>query len=201
MVILGDAAHAMVPFYGQGMNAGMEDVMLLQEMLLRYPNSLADALDAYTTFRHEDAVAICDLAMYNYEEMRAHVRSPLYLFRKTVEGYLNRLLPSYIVPLYTMVSFTTIRYSEAMRRSRRQGRWIWIASGVVLAIVFGLLTRAGIYAYHHYLAALPPPPPPSTKSYMNSIGNKLYSTASTTTDVTVKVVGKLWRKISNTVSG
>ncbi|KAI8048622.1 hypothetical protein BDF22DRAFT_658168 [Syncephalis plumigaleata] len=138
--------------------------------------------------------------MYNYEEMRAHVRSPLYLFRKTVESYLNRLVPSYVVPLYTMVSFTTIRYSEATRRSRRQGRWIWIASGVVLAIALGLLTRTGIRTYQHYFIA-PPPPPPPAKSYIGSIGNKLYSAAFTTTDTTVRVAGKLCRKLANTIVG
>ncbi|RKP24767.1 hypothetical protein SYNPS1DRAFT_33143 [Syncephalis pseudoplumigaleata] len=150
MVIIGDAAHSMVPFYGQGMNAGMEDVMILQEMLLRYQNSLSDALDAYTALRHDDAVAICDLAMYNYVEMRAHVHSPVYRARKAIEGVLYRLMPSYVVPLYTMVSFTTIRYSEATRRSQRQGRWIYIASGVALAVTLGLAFAATTISLSHH---------------------------------------------------
>ncbi|KAI9594568.1 hypothetical protein BDF19DRAFT_444066 [Syncephalis fuscata] len=190
-VILGDAAHSMVPFYGQGMNAGMEDVTILQEMLLRYPNSLGDALDAYTAFRHDDATAICDLAMYNYVEMRAHVRSPLYLIRKKIEGQLYRLFPSYVVPLYTMVSFTTIRYSEATRRSSRQGRWIWIVTGITVGVVLALLGRAGIRSYNSYFAALPPPP--SSSQYINQFGKKVLSVTSATAGVTYNVAGSLWR--------
>ncbi|RKP04447.1 hypothetical protein THASP1DRAFT_35502 [Thamnocephalis sphaerospora] len=139
-VILGDAAHSMVPFYGQGMNAGLEDVGILRDMLQRYPNSLADALNAYTAHRHPDAEAICDLAMQNYVEMRAHVRSPIYLARKYVEGMLHRVFPQLVVPLYTMVSFTTIRYSEATRRSQRQGRILAICTAIILLSILGIVS-------------------------------------------------------------
>lgn len=132
----------MVPFYGQGMNAGLEDVVVLRDMLQQYPNSLSDALNAYTAHRHVDAVAICDLAMLNYEEMRAHVRSPLYLIRKAIDGLLYRIAPSWFVPRYTMVSFTTTRYSEVIRRSQRQSRWLCISATVLLAALLGVLSIA-----------------------------------------------------------
>ena len=71
---MGDAAHAMVPFYGQGMNAGFQDVLVFDKLLDEVHNDLTKALPEYTRRRHPDAVAICDLALYNYVEMRSKVR-------------------------------------------------------------------------------------------------------------------------------
>ncbi|KAI9207346.1 uncharacterized protein BJ171DRAFT_561484 [Polychytrium aggregatum] len=131
-LILGDAAHAMVPFYGQGMNCGFEDILLLNEILDRQIGSeknptqdqMLHCLDEYSRARHPDATAICDLALYNYQEMRSSVLEWSYLLRKAVEGWIYRRLPFLgIVPLYTMVSFTRIPYSEAVRRWKRQTHW------------------------------------------------------------------------------
>ncbi|CAG8696118.1 18428_t:CDS:2, partial [Racocetra fulgida] len=90
-----DKAHCMVPFYGQGMNCGFQDVELLDRIFERfnitafynddYDDKLEMALEEYTKLRHEDAVAICDLAMYNYIEMRSNVVNPWYLVRRKVE--------------------------------------------------------------------------------------------------------------------
>lgn len=68
-IIIGDAAHAMVPFYGQGMNAGMEDCLLLDQLFEEYNMNISKILPEFTKRRHEDAHAICDLAMYNYIEV------------------------------------------------------------------------------------------------------------------------------------
>ncbi|KIJ16812.1 kynurenine 3-monooxygenase [Paxillus involutus ATCC 200175] len=104
-VILGDAAHSMVPFYGQGLNCGLEDVRVLRALLLQEgvaPNSLSanlgekeltdtrlsNALTKYTETRHEDLVTICELAMDNYVEMRHSVTTPLYLFKKALDNVL-----------------------------------------------------------------------------------------------------------------
>lgn len=125
-IILGDAAHAMVPFYGQGMNAGLEDVRVLFEILDRHgvydptsSDSIArqrarhEALAKYTSQRTPDAAAINDLAMRNYEEMRAGVTSPLYKMRKYVEEKISRHLPSLgFATQYSRVSFENQRYSE-----------------------------------------------------------------------------------------
>ncbi|KAJ3162141.1 hypothetical protein HDU86_005839 [Geranomyces michiganensis] len=140
VVIIGDAAHAMVPFYGQGMNCGMEDCLVLDEILTTHlgpigspsstrpdPVTVSAALDAYSARRNPDVEAMCDLAMYNYVEMRSSVTKAGYLFRKTVEGWLHRLFPTAVIPLYTMVSFSRIPYSEALRRWRRQSFWFDMA--------------------------------------------------------------------------
>jgi len=74
VLILGDAAHAMVPFYGQGMNAGFQDVLVLDRILDETQGDLSKALATYSARRHPDAIAICDLAMYNYVEMRSKAR-------------------------------------------------------------------------------------------------------------------------------
>ncbi|KAK5158014.1 kynurenine 3-monooxygenase, mitochondrial precursor [Recurvomyces mirabilis] len=135
-VILGDAAHAMVPFYGQGMNAGLEDVRVLFEHL-DTQHSTADgralALNSYTKERVPDAHAINDLALANYWEMHAGVRSPLYLVRKKIEEFLNDKLPSTgFATQYSRVSFSNQRYSEVISTVARQGK---ILFGGMLATV------------------------------------------------------------------
>ncbi|WPG97286.1 kynurenine 3-monooxygenase [Acrodontium crateriforme] len=115
-VILGDAAHAMVPFYGQGMNAGLEDVRVVFSHLdanAATPEGRAAALEAYSKERVPDAHTINDLAFANYWEMHAGVRSPLYLLRKKIEEFLNDKVPSAgFATQYSRISFSTQRYSE-----------------------------------------------------------------------------------------
>ncbi|KAI8788552.1 kynurenine 3-monooxygenase [Biomphalaria glabrata] len=121
-VILGDAAHAMVPFYGQGINCGMEDCIILDELLDQYNNDFSKALPAYTNKRNPDTKAICDLAMYNYIEMRSKVNTTSFLIRKNLDNLLFKIFPKTWVPLYTMVSFTRIGYQEAIQRREWQDK-------------------------------------------------------------------------------
>ena len=101
----------MVPFFGQGMNCGFEDIIVLNEIPDKHigktftPNktALENALNEYSATRVIDAHAICDLAMYNYVEMRRSVVTVGYKVRKVVEGWLYWLVPSRVIPLYTMV--------------------------------------------------------------------------------------------------
>ncbi|KAM0335500.1 hypothetical protein ACHAQA_000548 [Verticillium albo-atrum] len=143
-VIVGDAAHAMVPFYGQGMNAGLEDVRVLFSILDKHAemdsnsplddDSSADspavaahrrevALAEYTTNRVPDAHAINDLALQNYVEMRASVLSPKYRLRKWLEEMMSVYLPSFgWQTKYSRVSFENQRYSEVVAQSEHQGQ-------------------------------------------------------------------------------
>ncbi|KAI1812123.1 FAD/NAD(P)-binding domain-containing protein [Poronia punctata] len=150
-VILGDAAHAMVPFYGQGMNAGLEDVRILFATMDKYnamvdsndPNSSesADAdfqrglaLSEYSTLRAADAHAINDLALQNYVEMRASVLSRMYRMRKFLEEFLSVHVPGLgWQTQYSRVSFGNERYSEITARSRYQGKMLTRALIVLLS--------------------------------------------------------------------
>lgn len=137
-VILGDAAHAMVPFYGQGMNAGLEDVRVLFQHLDEHPSTIegrSAALESYNRERVPDAHTINDLALDNYWEMHAGVQSPAYLVRKNVEELLSDKVPSTgFETQYSRVSFSNQRYSEVSKAVERQ-RKILIGSMVGLLLV------------------------------------------------------------------
>ncbi|XP_066282709.1 kynurenine 3-monooxygenase-like isoform X2 [Branchiostoma lanceolatum] len=119
-VIMGDAAHAMVPFYGQGMNCGFEDCLVFDEIMEELGNDLSKVLPEFSVVRSPDAHAICDLAMYNYIEMRESVNSRWFLMRKKVDACLHAIMPRVFIPLYTMVSFSRIRYHVVINKARKQ---------------------------------------------------------------------------------
>jgi kynurenine 3-monooxygenase len=134
VVLVGDACHAIVPFYGQGANAAFEDCVLLRDMLRRYPADRARAFGEYEASRRPNTEAIADLALANFFEMRDHVASAWFRIEKRGEVLLNRLFPRWYLPLYTMISFTRIPYAEARARAVKQQRVIR-AIGIVLAIL------------------------------------------------------------------
>merc|ERR1712011_7389 len=119
-VIMGDAAHAMVPFYGQGMNCGMEDVLVLKDMLQRFPGDRKRAFEEYSKHRNPDAEAMCDLAMYNYIEMRDLTARLSFFLRKKLDNFLFWIAPSKWVPLYTSVTFSRMRYSNCISNRKWQ---------------------------------------------------------------------------------
>jgi kynurenine 3-monooxygenase len=118
-VLIGDAAHALVPFYGQGMNASLEDVDVLMHRL-DSAEFVDDALLAFSRERKPDGDAIQDLSWRNYFEMRDHVASSAWLMRKSLERTVHRLAPERFIPLYSMVSFTSIPYAQVIERDKRQ---------------------------------------------------------------------------------
>jgi len=134
VALIGDAAHAIVPFYGQGMNAAFEDGVVLDECLERHGDAdLGAALADYDARRKANADAIADMALTNFIEMRDRVASKRFLLRKKFEKLLHRLLPAWYVPLYDMVSFSTIPYAEARARARRQHRIVALGLGLGFA--------------------------------------------------------------------
>jgi kynurenine 3-monooxygenase len=138
-VLLGDAAHAIVPFFGQGANAAFEDCLALEAALNRAPEDRAAAFAAYQEGRRPHTDAIADLALANFYEMRDHVASPWFRMEKRAERVLNRMFPSWFIPLYTMISFTTIPYAEARDRARRQARGVRLVLVGVAALLLVLL--------------------------------------------------------------
>jgi kynurenine 3-monooxygenase len=125
-VIVGDAANAMVPFYGQGMNAGLESVRVLFSKLDSTPDR-EQALAEYSSERTEDAHVIADLALANYTEMRSSVTSPLYKWRKWIEEQLDKYVPSWgWATQYSRVSFSNMRYSHVINKARSQKRTLTV---------------------------------------------------------------------------
>jgi kynurenine 3-monooxygenase len=120
-LVIGDAAHAVVPFYGQGMNAGFEDCRILNRLLDQYKDNWTTVLDVFQQDRKPDTDAIAQLALDNFIEMRDLVADAEFLLRKKIEARLHHLYPDRWIPLYTMVTFSPhIRYSNAYAMGRRQ---------------------------------------------------------------------------------
>lgn len=137
-VIIGDAAHAMVPFYGQGMNAGLEDVRVLFEHLDKFPGDQARALSEYSQQRAPDAQTINDLALGNYREMASDVKKPLYLLRKWIEEKLYIYVPSVgWATQYARVTFSNMRYSEVQKAANKQAAILNVAVGLSTATLLG----------------------------------------------------------------
>lgn len=120
-LLIGDAAHAVVPFYGQGMNAGFEDCRILNALLDAHHDNWDAVLREFQNERKPDADAIAQLALDNFIEMRDHVADAQFLLRKKIEAKLHALFPDQWIPLYTMVTFRDdIRYSEAKTTGEKQ---------------------------------------------------------------------------------
>ena len=113
--LLGDAAHAIVPFYGQGMNSGFEDCRLFCEMFDE-SSSWKELFERFSTERKKDADAIADLALYNYIEMRDLTSDPRFLLQKKIEAKISAMYGEKYLPLYSMVTFSHLPYSEAQKR-------------------------------------------------------------------------------------
>ncbi|KAI8983849.1 hypothetical protein BDB01DRAFT_843161 [Pilobolus umbonatus] len=161
-LLVGDAAHAMVPFYGQGMNCGFQDIEVLHEILDKHAirpivvkskiPGLDGALEHYSHERVKDAHAICDLAMYNHYEMRHAVTSMRFIARKKMEGYLHLVFPRLVIPLYSMVSFSTLPYSRAISRWHRQNYWINMLIATSLVSTVSITSFLG-FRHRHSLVS------------------------------------------------
>jgi len=139
VALVGDAAHAVVPFYGQGMNAAFEDCVVLDECLEKFPENHERAFREYFSRRKENADALADLAIGNFIEMRDKTASKTFRAKKKLDHFLEAALPGVYVPLYTMVTFTRIPYATAARRARLQDRIVY-AGFMALILLAVLLT-------------------------------------------------------------
>ncbi len=119
VMVLGDAAHAIVPFYGQGMNCAFEDVTAFLDTLEKHGGDFAKTLPEVERLRKPHADAIADMALENFVEMRDKVGSPAFLARKKAEHALHELFPDRCTPQYNLVSFSTTPYAQAQAQGRR----------------------------------------------------------------------------------
>ncbi|MEW7280533.1 NAD(P)/FAD-dependent oxidoreductase [Aquimarina sp. 2201CG1-2-11] len=122
-LLIGDAAHAIVPFYGQGMNASFEDVVVFDEILEQNKGDWTATFKAYEKVRKEDTDAIADLAIDNYYEMRDHVSNPIFKQKRKLEMDLEKVFPDEYFSKYSMVTFNEdINYAKAMQIGRAQDK-------------------------------------------------------------------------------
>ncbi len=115
-LLIGDSAHAVVPFHGQGMNCGFEDCYELNALLDEHKDNWQKVMDLYTDIRRPNANAIADMALENYIEMRDSVRDPKFHLKKAIAFELENQFPKQFIPRYSMVMFHHIPYAEAQAR-------------------------------------------------------------------------------------
>ena len=121
IALIGDAAHAIVPFYGQGMNCGFEDCVVLNELITKHKEDWPAILKEYQELRKPDGDAIADLAIANFTEMGDKTADPKFLLQKKIEARFAEKHPDKWIPLYTMVTYSPhIRYSTALKEGNRQ---------------------------------------------------------------------------------
>lgn len=142
-VLIGDAAHAIVPFYGQGMNAAFEDCLLLDRALADAPD-VASAIRSYGEARKENADAIRDLALYNFIVMRSRVADPAFLERRRLETTIEEAFPETYRSLYGSVTFSTMPYADAQRQAAAQTAYLDADASTGAHSAAGLLAIAHV---------------------------------------------------------
>jgi len=142
VLLIGDAAHAIVPFYGQGANAAFEDVVELDRCLEATGDNWPATLSMFAERRQANSEAIAQMALANFVEMRDKVASPVFQAQKRLEHVLERVLPGRYVSRYELVSFSTTPYADVQRRVRRQQQILGAALGIGVLAAATLATAA-----------------------------------------------------------
>ncbi|NNC83336.1 MAG: FAD-dependent monooxygenase [Flavobacteriales bacterium] len=123
VTLIGDASHAIVPFYGQGMNSGFEDCYVFDQMIDEFDGDFSKILPEFGKRRKPNADAIADLALYNYQVMADSVNDEGFLLRKKLEHRIMELYPERYKSLYSMVTFSHIPYAEAQQKGFEQDEY------------------------------------------------------------------------------
>lgn len=122
--LMGDAAHATVPFFGQGMNCGFEDCSVMYGLMKKHGENWEEVFKEYERLRKPNGDAVQDLSLLNYIVMRDKVADPQYLLQQKVERRMNELYPDKYFPMYSMVSFSDIEYQTALKKGQEQDKII-----------------------------------------------------------------------------
>ena len=140
VVLVGDACHAVVPFFGQGANAAFEDCSVLRGCLERHAPDWQAAFAEYYDTRKAHLDVLADLCVNNFVEMRDHVASASFRLKKKLEAALHRTFPRWFLPLYSMVAFSRIPYGDAKAKADRQKTVIMVGMlGVIaVAVILGV---------------------------------------------------------------
>lgn len=133
VALMGDAAHATVPFFGQGMNAGFEDCSVLYSLMKKHNENWDAVFKEYEILRKPNGDAVQDLSLLNYIVMRDKVADPAFLLQQKVERRMAELYPGKYFPMYSMVSFSDIEYQVALNKGKEQDK-----------IILGLIEQNGI---------------------------------------------------------
>lgn len=120
VALIGDSAHATVPFYGQGMNGAFEDCTVLAGLMEKHNEDWAKIFPEYSETRKPDGDALQDLSLDNYFVMRDYVADPKFLLQKKIEAKFSELYPDKWMPLYSQVTFSDVRYSDAYKNGKKQ---------------------------------------------------------------------------------
>jgi len=142
VALVGDAAHAVVPFYGQGMNAAFEDCVVLDECLAKFPEDRQRAFAEYFARGKKNADALANLAVQNFIEMRDKTASKAFRGKKKLDHLLEGLLPGIYLPLYAMVTFSRMPYAEAAKRAELQDRIVYVSLLLAVSLICVLLLIA-----------------------------------------------------------
>jgi len=122
VALIGDACHAIVPFYGHGMNAGFEDISILFEMINKHGDNWQTIFKEYQESRKPNADAIAELSYRNFIEMSTKTANSNFLLQKEIEGWFSNKHPEKWIPLYSRVTFSHQPYSEALAIGDKQNR-------------------------------------------------------------------------------
>jgi kynurenine 3-monooxygenase len=120
VLLVGDAAHAMLPYYGQGANAGFEDCAILDDLIDRHGTNWSRVFEEFERARRTDTDAMADLCHEHLTVLRDDVSRPQFQSQWRIEQVLHRLMPDLFTPLYAMIAFSSLSYAEARRRDRLQ---------------------------------------------------------------------------------
>jgi len=124
LALMGDAAHATVPFFGQGMNCGFEDCSVLFSLMQKHNEDWPEVFKAYEIARKPNGDAVQDLSLQNYLVMRDKVSDPAYQLQQKIERRISEIYPNHYFPLYSMVSFSDIEYQVALEKGNLQSEMI-----------------------------------------------------------------------------